>query len=257
MVVSLDIAEVARRTGISARALRFYEARGLLTPLRTASGRRHYGPGELATLHQILALKRAGLTLAQVQRLLASRTIDLAGLIDAQLAILEQQAAAIARSRALLLETKSRVERSEPLDVATFCSLIEQGERQMDTQAQWDALTARYFSDAEKAEFATAIQALPQGFDQANYAERWRELGGRIKAALPLDPASAAARAFLAEWNALLAPFNAVATPQMQAGVQRMYQDMPAWQGEADPGFDSEVFGFIQAAYRAGTAPQG
>jgi DNA-binding transcriptional MerR regulator len=74
MMDSIDIAEVARRTGISARALRFYEARGLLKPLRTASGRRHYGPGELATLHQILALKRAGLTLAQVQRLLWAST---------------------------------------------------------------------------------------------------------------------------------------------------------------------------------------
>lgn len=251
MVDSLDIAEVARRTGVSARALRFYEARGLLTPLRTASGRRHYGPGELATLHRILALKRAGLTLAQVQRLLASRTLDLAGLIDAQLAVLEQQAAAIERSRTLLRETKSRVERSEPLDVATFCSLIEQGERQMDTKAQWDAVTSRYFSDAEKADFAATMAELPQSFDGEAYAAQWKALGDRIKAALPLDPASDAAQAFVAEWRALLAPFNAVATPAMQAGVQRMYADMPAWQGEANPGFDAEVFAFIRAAGQA------
>ncbi len=248
MVDSLDISEVARRTGISARALRFYEARGLLMPLRTAAGRRHYGPGELATLHRILALKRAGLTLAQVQRLLASRTLDLAGLIDAQLAILEQQAAAIERSRQLLLETKSRIERSEPLDVATFCSLIEQGERQMDTRAQWDAVTSRYFSEAEKADFAATMAKLPQGFDATDYAARWQALGDRIKAALPLDPKSPAAQAFVAEWRALLAPFNAVATPAMQAGVARMYEDMPAWQGEANPGFDAEVFAFIRAA---------
>lgn len=251
MVDSLDIAEVARRTGISARALRFYEARGLLKPLRTASGRRHYGPGELATLHQILALKRAGLTLAQVQRLLDSRTVDLAGLIDAQLAVLEQQSAAIARSRALLLETKSRVERSEPLDVATFCSLIEQGERQMDKKAQWDTLASRYLTETERADFATTMADVPAGFDQAGYAAQWKELGGRIKAALPLDPGSAAAQAFVAEWKALLAPFNAVATPAMQAGVQRMYADMGNWHGEADPGFDAEVFQFIQAACRA------
>ncbi|MGN7999414.1 MerR family transcriptional regulator [Sphingomonas sp. 22176] len=250
MIDSLDIAEVARRTGISARALRFYEARGLLKPLRTASGRRHYGPGELATLHQILALKRAGLTLAQVQRLLDSRTIDLAGLIDAQLAILQQQAAAVDRARTLLLETKSRVERSEPLDVATFCSLIEQGERQMDNKAQWDTLASRYLTEAERADFATTMTDVPAGFDQAGYAAQWKDLGGRIRAALPLDPGSAAAQAFAAEWKALLAPFTAVATPAMQAGVQRMYADMGNWQGEADPGFDAEVFQFIQAACR-------
>src|SRR4029079_13321808 len=58
MADSLDIAEVARLTGLTVRALRFYEARGLVRPLRTASGRRHYGPVELERLHQVIAMKR-------------------------------------------------------------------------------------------------------------------------------------------------------------------------------------------------------
>lgn len=121
----------------------------------------------------------------------------------------------------------------------------------MDTKAQWDAVTSRYFSDAEKADFAATMAELPQSFDGEAYAAQWKALGDRIKAALPLDPASDAAQAFVAEWRALLAPFNAVATPAMQAGVQRMYADMPAWQGEANPGFDAEVFAFIRAAGQA------
>ena len=68
---ALDIREVARRTGLTCRALRFYEARGLLAPLRTYSGRRLYGRGELERIKQILALKRAGLSLAQIPRLTA------------------------------------------------------------------------------------------------------------------------------------------------------------------------------------------
>ena len=74
---SVDIAEVARLTGLTSRALRFYEARGLVKPLRTASGRRHYGPAELERLHHILAMKRAGLTLAQIARLTAGKRLDL------------------------------------------------------------------------------------------------------------------------------------------------------------------------------------
>src|SRR3954451_23241643 len=62
----LDIRDVAKRTGLTSRALRFYEARGLLSPLRTYSGRRLYGRGELERIQQILALKRAGLSLAQI-----------------------------------------------------------------------------------------------------------------------------------------------------------------------------------------------
>ena len=59
MAESLDIAQVARLNGLTSGALRFYEARGLVAPLRSASGRRHYGPAELERLHQVMAMKRA------------------------------------------------------------------------------------------------------------------------------------------------------------------------------------------------------
>ena len=59
MTTMLDIAEIARATGLSSRALRFYEARGLIRPLRSEGGRRIFGAGELERLHAIVALKRA------------------------------------------------------------------------------------------------------------------------------------------------------------------------------------------------------
>ncbi|MEA3014500.1 MAG: MerR family transcriptional regulator, thiopeptide resistance regulator, partial [Sphingomonadales bacterium] len=58
---------------------------------------------------------------------------------------------------------------------------------------------------------------VPAGFDQEAYNRQWADLGGRIAAALPLDPAGAEAQAFYGEWQALLAPFKAVATPEMMA----------------------------------------
>ena len=58
---SFPIDEVVRRTGLTSRALRFYEARGLITPLRTGSGRRWFGPQELERIQRIVALKKAGL----------------------------------------------------------------------------------------------------------------------------------------------------------------------------------------------------
>ncbi len=39
----VDIGDVAQATGLKLRALRFYEARGRVRPLRTAGGRRVYG----------------------------------------------------------------------------------------------------------------------------------------------------------------------------------------------------------------------
>src|SRR5688572_7655212 len=117
---SLDITDVARLTGLTSRALRFYEARGLVAPLRTASGRRHYGPIQLERLHQIVAMKRAGLTLAQIQRLTAARALDLRSLVEAQIETLADRERAIASARALLEDILSRIDRSEPIDVATF-----------------------------------------------------------------------------------------------------------------------------------------
>ena len=243
---ALDIADVARRTGLTSRALRFYEARGLVRPLRSASGRRFYGPAELERVHQIVTLKRAGLTLAQIERFTRDGPVSLARIVAAQLSALSAQADEIAAARALLLTVQSRIDRSEPIDVATFCSLIEQGEKLV-TQ-QWDKVADRYFSADQQANFREMMGQVPPDFDPADYAMKWADLGGRIKAALPLDPASDAALAFVGEWNALLAPFTAVATPEMKTGVQRMYEGMGEWEGQADPGFDKQVFAFIQQA---------
>ena len=77
----LDISEVCRRTGLTSRALRFSEARGLVAPLRTYSGRRLYGPGELERINLIVSLKRAGLTLSQIGRLTGRGALDLKQLI--------------------------------------------------------------------------------------------------------------------------------------------------------------------------------
>ncbi len=242
---SLDIREVARRTGLTSRALRFYEARGLLAPLRAYSGRRFYGPAELERINQIVALKRAGLTLAQIQRLTARRSFDLARLIDAQLEALAGREAEIAEAKALLLNVKSRIDRGEPVDAATFCSLIRNGDAVM-AEENWKKVTDRYFSETEKAEWASRMPALPEGFDMQAYNRQWTALAARIEAALPLDPAGEAAKAYYDEWQALLAPFTAVATPTMMAGAANLYNRMDEWQGEQKPPFSMDVWRFIQ-----------
>lgn len=247
---SLDIAEVARLTGLTSRALRFYEARGLVMPLRTASGRRHYGPAELERLHQIVAMKRAGLTLAQIQAMAAGRRVDLRAIVQAQIETLAGRERAIAEARTLLEDILSRIDRSEPIDVATFCSLIRQGETTM-SQDKMDELMARYMSDGQKQAFDRSVAALPADFDNEAHNAKWRDLSDRIKAALPMDPASPQAQAFLDEWDEMIAPFLAVATPEMLAGVQAFHERIEEWDDEVESPFGAEVYRFHQAAARA------
>jgi MerR family transcriptional regulator, thiopeptide resistance regulator len=257
MTDSLPIDEVVRRTGLTSRALRFYEARGLVRPLRTGSGRRLYSPAQLERLGQLMALKRAGFTLAAIGQVFSGRGIATPALLRVQLDAIEQQQSELADAAALLRTALSRVEGGEPLDAATLCSLIRNGDRIMTQKQQWDAASAPYLSDQAKADFAA--MPCPEGFDQEAYAAQWAALGAKIKAALPLDPAGEEAQALRREWQALLAPFAAMATPAMMEGVSKMYDNMPKWGehtgGQApSPGFDAEVWQFIQAVGRANPA---
>jgi DNA-binding transcriptional MerR regulator len=243
---SLDISDVATRTGLTARALRFYEARGLVQPLRTANGRRHYGAGELAHLTAIVALKRAGFTLAAIQRLLAGRETNLGRLVAAQIAEVDARAAELTDTRALLANVMSRIDRGEPIDVATLCSLISKGNTMMEHE-NWKTVSDRYLSAEAKAYAAQALAKMPKDFDQAAYSANWTDLTDRIEIALPMDPKSAQAQAFYVEWIALLAPFTGVANPAMMDGVSKMYDGMHNWQDEQKPPFSSDVWEFIKS----------
>jgi DNA-binding transcriptional MerR regulator len=68
----MTIGELARRLRVSQRALRHYEAVGLLRPAHVDSrtGYRYYGPAELARGLRVEQLKAAGLPLASIVRIL-------------------------------------------------------------------------------------------------------------------------------------------------------------------------------------------
>lgn len=61
---------MSRRTGVSARSLRYYEAQGLLSAGRGANGYRAYGEEAVVTVTQIRALLRAGLSTEVIAQVL-------------------------------------------------------------------------------------------------------------------------------------------------------------------------------------------
>ncbi|CDM58620.1 MULTISPECIES: MerR family transcriptional regulator [Rhizobium] len=66
----LSPSEAAARLGISIKALRIYEQRGLVDPLRTSSGWRAYGPDEMARAGEIVGFRALGLSLTQIAQVL-------------------------------------------------------------------------------------------------------------------------------------------------------------------------------------------
>ena len=66
MSTLLTIGEVARRSGVAASALRFYEDRGLITSERAGSGHRRYPRPVLRRIAFIVFAQRVGLTLDEI-----------------------------------------------------------------------------------------------------------------------------------------------------------------------------------------------
>jgi len=67
----LPVGEVARRAGLAASALRYYERQGLVVGERTSGGQRRYPRSVLRRLAFIRAAQNVGLSLAEIRDALA------------------------------------------------------------------------------------------------------------------------------------------------------------------------------------------
>jgi MerR family redox-sensitive transcriptional activator SoxR len=72
----LRISDVARRSGVAASALRFYEERGLISSERAGSGHRRYPRPVLRRIAFIVFAQRIGLTLDEIGEELAKLPPD-------------------------------------------------------------------------------------------------------------------------------------------------------------------------------------
>jgi MerR family transcriptional regulator, redox-sensitive transcriptional activator SoxR len=68
----LTIGDLARRTGLSVSAIRFYEARGLVSAIRTGGNQRRFLRADIRRLSFAAVAQRLGLTLGEVQAELAT-----------------------------------------------------------------------------------------------------------------------------------------------------------------------------------------
>ena len=114
---------------------------------------------------------------------------------------------------------------------------------------KWFEQAATQMTDAQREAVAKVKAALPEGFDGKAQMAKFQELNTRIKAALPLDPASDEAQAFLAERDAMLAPFVALMPPEMKEASNALREKIG--RGEFALPIDAEVDRFYQEAREA------
>jgi DNA-binding transcriptional MerR regulator len=75
-VAPVTLGVVTAALGVSARAVRFYEEKGLITPRRGRQNRRVYGAQDRARLETIVRLRSAGLDLIMIREILAFQRQD-------------------------------------------------------------------------------------------------------------------------------------------------------------------------------------
>jgi DNA-binding transcriptional MerR regulator len=247
----LSPAETAERFGVSIKALRLYERRGLLEPMRASSGStgaawRVYGADQLARLHQILTLKRLGLSLARIGELLIGEEA-LDPILALQERVLAEDGERIARALTLIRKARTKLASGAALSIDDLATLSQ--ETAMTTHPTPKELgevmtpfKQRHFTpedDASLREFYAGR------LDLANTGKALVEEATALMASG--DPTSPAAmdlarrlRALNTQARSGPSPVTAL-EPKIKAAMEDARSDPEAWR-------KMEVFAFIEKA---------
>lgn len=133
----LTAAECASRLGLTTRALRVYETRGLICPRRTEKNWRLYGATEIGRLNEVLVLQKMGLTLSAIAQVLADHETDLAALLTLQEETLRGRQVRIEQSLSIVRSLKAKQASGEVLSADDMIKLAKET---MMTETQEDSV---------------------------------------------------------------------------------------------------------------------
>ena len=174
-----SIQELSRLSGVTPRALRWYDHIGLLKPSRVAeSGYRYYGPAEVDRLQDILFYRALGVGLAQIKECLDSPSFSRIAALRSHLAALEAERA---RLDALVGSVRDTIRAEERKEI-------------MRDEQKFEAFKKRVLAHNEAA-YGPEIRGRygAEAIDQANAAvmaltreqyQTWTDLGREMQARL-------------------------------------------------------------------------
>ncbi len=246
----LAIGDLAKKAGVSVRTLRYYDARGLLNPVRSEAGQRFYSYNDIVRLGHIQLLKRAGFSLNQIAEMIRKETIDSESLLRVNHALLVKERDRLDNAISVLDEAIKSLHGRSETDLSTLCNHIKLGEQSMSNEEEWQKVWDTYYTPEENAKWAAAKESLP--VDNWKEVERaWPDVLARTEKLVGTDPASSEAQALLKEWTALSQPIYDI-DPSLAGSVSKMYDNLDNWpeDGPEKP-FSKEVWEFIQAASKA------
>jgi DNA-binding transcriptional MerR regulator len=248
--------EMAKKLGVSVKALRVYEREGLVAPLRAESGWRAYGPAQVEQLHRIIALRDLGLTLKQIKQLLDGGQAGFDAVLAMQQDALEAQRAKIGRGLNLLKAARRKLSNGEALTVDDLTHLTQ--ETTMSKPAAMEALRTKYEALLQARDLAGERSALISHAEQhiaaigktrADIKAAYEPLWAEAKRLMEIgDDASEDAKALYRHWLAAVPGFKLPTEMPMETAKALRETFLEAM---ADPKiagnlpFDPAIFPFV------------
>ena len=194
--MAYTVGELAKRSGLTVRALHHYEKLSLLPPSgRTQAGYRLYAERDVRVLHRILAYRQMGVVLKEIAPLLSADAPPLLDVLTRQLAAAEAE---LGRQQQLVAMLQRIAQRAQNSDGSADLSDELLGLIRMMGTYQ------RYFSEAELQQ----LRDMKTGMDDEGLTHIKAEVAALIpamRAAMKCgaDPRSPAVAALAQRWLAL------------------------------------------------------
>ncbi|MEG1968390.1 MAG: MerR family transcriptional regulator [Clostridia bacterium] len=214
--MELKINEVAKRTGVTVRALHYYDEIGLLHPSQvTEAGYRIYDDAALEVLQQILFFRELDFSLSDIMRIMQNPQYN--------------KAEALTRHKELLLQKRSRLD--------GLLALLERtikGENDMSFQpfdkTELEEAKNKYAAEA-KARWGHTDAYKESAKRTASYdKQQWTQLNSegadllkRFGESRALAPESNEVQALVASWQAYITANFYQCTMEILAGLGQMY----------------------------------
>lgn len=248
----MSVYRTAKQTGdlmgVSVKALRLYEARGLISPVRTEAGWRVYGPEDLEQLQKIKALKSIGLSLEKIGSLL-KRGLPVRDVLAAQREVLTEQRDFLGRAILIVAKAEAKLADGQSLSPDDLIKLAKETDM---SDYEWteahQKLAERHYTKEQLDWFAE--RKISSEF-QADIDATWTDIlaeAERLRSG-PADTPEAIA--FARRWTAAASMFSD-GDPSVDAATANWYED-----GFSNPEtaklmpFSKEVWEFANAAIAA------
>jgi DNA-binding transcriptional MerR regulator len=235
------VGALAKRTGVSVRALHHYDELGLLSPShRSASGYRLYTAADVVRLQQIRSLRMLGFSLEQSREFLDRPDLTPDRVLQLHIAHLKEQ---IELQRTLcdrLERVAGRFRSDERVPTEEFLQILE------DT-----SMFEKYYTPEQMADLKQRGEQLGAEHIQEVESE-WPRLMEQVRAEMEkgTDPADERVQQLARRWQELVQEFTG-GDPGITQSLGRVWQEETTVHG-MDTGPMRQLMGYVQKAWEVG-----